>query len=208
MPIDEENLIFDLDGTLFDSAPQIIDCFKKVLKNSNLEIKNEITEAIIGPPIKETLKNLIQKKDQNKIDKLIDDFVELYDFKYCYETKLYDGVYESLKALNTKKNLFLITNKRLSPTEKMLKNTNIINFFDCYFSVDPNDNLKKNKSILIAETMKSLNIDPKNTVYIGDTEGDYIASKKNNIKFAFARWGYGEFRKQADLYFNDIRELI
>ena len=70
MPIDEENLIFDLDGTLFNSAPQIIDCFRRVLANRNIETKKEITDSIIGPPIKETLENLIQIEDKGKIDRL------------------------------------------------------------------------------------------------------------------------------------------
>ena len=208
MPIDEKNLIFDLDGTLFHSAPQIIDCYKKILTSRNIETKNEITNSIIGPPIKETLNNLLQKQDKVIIDKLIEDFIELYDHTYCYKTKLYDGVRETLAALNSKKNLILITNKRLSPTVKMLKSADIMKFFDNYFSVDPNDKSKRNKTILIAETIKSLKIDSKNSIYIGDTESDYIASKENNIKFAFASWGYGELNKQADIYLEDIRELI
>ena len=208
MPVDEENLIFDLDGTLFNSAPQIIDCFRIVLANRNIETKNEITDSIIGPPIKETLEKLIQIEDKGKIDRLIEDFIELYDHEYCYRTKLYAGVRETLTALHRKKNLILITNKRLSPTVKMLKSADIMKFFDNYFSVDPNDKSKRNKAVLIAETIKSLKIDSENSVYIGDTESDYIASKENNIKFAFASWGYGELNKHADIYLKDIRELM
>ena len=208
MPIDEENLIFDLDGTLFNSAPQIIDCFRRVLANRNIETKNEITDSIIGPPIKETLENLIPKEYKDKIDRLIEDFIELYDHSYCHRTKLYDGVIETLETLSRKKNLILITNKRLFPTEKMLKSADIMKFFDSYFSVDPNDKSKRNKTLLIAETIKSLNIDSKNAVYIGDTVGDQIASKENNIKFAFACWGYGQLNKQADIYLEDITELM
>lgn len=208
MPIDEKNLIFDLDGTLFHSAPEIIDCYRKVLTNRNIVTKNEITDSIIGPPIKETLKNLLQKHDQVIIDTLIEDFIELYDHNYCYKTKLYEGVRETLTVLNRNKNLILITNKRLSPTVRMLKSADIMKFFDNYFSVDPNEKFKRNKTTLIAETIKSLKIDSKNAIYIGDTQSDYVASKENNIKFAFASWGYGELNKQADIYLEDIRDLM
>ena len=208
MPIDEKNLIFDLDGTLFHSAPEIIDCYRKVLTNRNIVTKNEITDSIIGPPIKETLKNLLQKHDQAIIDRLIEDFIELYDHNYCYKTRLYEGVRETLAVLNRNKNLILITNKRLSPTVRMLKSADIMKFFDNYFSVDPNEKFKRNKATLIAETIKSLKIDSKNAIYIGDTQSDYVASKENNIKFAFASWGYGELNKQPDIYLEDIRDLM
>ena len=62
MPIAEDNLIFDLDGTLFDSAPEILVCLKKALQLNNIDINDNLNKSIIGPPLKETLKNLVQKK--------------------------------------------------------------------------------------------------------------------------------------------------
>jgi beta-phosphoglucomutase-like phosphatase (HAD superfamily) len=62
MHIAEDNLIFDLDGTLFDSAPEILACFKKVLHLNKIEVKDNLNKSIIGPALKETLKNLVQKK--------------------------------------------------------------------------------------------------------------------------------------------------
>ena len=208
MPIAEDNLIFDLDGTLFDSAPEILVCLKKALQLNNVDINDNLNKSIIGPPLKETLKNLVQKKDTVKIDKIIENFIELYDSDYCYKTKLYKGVQETLKILKKKKNLILITNKRIIPTEKMLKNSKIIELFDNYFSVDPNDQSKKDKSTLISKTIKDYKINPQNTAYIGDTMGDFIASKKNNIKFIFAGWGYGKYVEDADLHLTDIREML
>tara|TARA_B100001057_G_scaffold422751_1_gene444436 strand:- start:5445 stop:6071 length:627 start_codon:yes stop_codon:yes gene_type:complete len=208
MLIKEENLIFDFDGTLFDSAPEILKCLKKVFYLNKLKNKKDFNESLIGPPIKEMLKKLVQKKDLDMVDKIIKDFINLYDSEYCFKTKLYDGVKETLKILAEEKKLILITNKRISPTEKMLKNSGIIDFFDNYYSVDPNDISKKDKSILIENTIKDLDINPDSSVYIGDTEGDFIASNTNGIKFIYAGWGYGEFVEQAHLHLTDIRELI
>ena len=76
----------------------------KAIKKNNIEIQKEISELIIGPPIKDTLEILIQSKDHDKIDLIINDFIELYDHKYCYETKLYDDVKETLEKLYKKEN--------------------------------------------------------------------------------------------------------
>ena len=207
MSIIENNFIFDLDGTLFDSAPDIIDCLNEVFYKNNIEIKKNIDQSIIGPPLKEILISLVQAHDQNKIDKLILHFKDLYDSKYCYKTELYKGVKETLQILCKEKKLFLITNKRLNPTKIMLENRNIIKLFKNYFSVDLNDTKKKDKTSLIRNTIKDLNLNPTDTVYIGDTYSDFLASKDNNIKFLYAGWGYGEYVDSAYLHLNKISEL-
>tara|TARA_B100000963_G_C22579743_1_gene650232 strand:- start:293 stop:919 length:627 start_codon:yes stop_codon:yes gene_type:complete len=208
MSIKQNNLIFDLDGTLFDSAPEILDCLKEIFHKNNIKVNNNFDQSIIGPPLKDTLRGLVKEKDINKIDRLISDFIKLYDSKYCYKTKLYKNVRETLEILKSEKRLFLITNKRLAPTKIMLESKNIVNFFENYFCVDANDPKKKDKTILIANTIADLDINPSNTVYIGDTKGDFLASKNNDIKFIYAGWGYGENIDSAFLHLNDISELV
>ena len=208
MPIAEDNLIFDLDGTLFDSAPEILVCLKKALQLNNIDINDNLNKSIIGPPLKETLKNLVQKKDTVKIDKIIGNFIELYDSDYCYKTKLYKGVQETLKILEKNKNLILITNKRIVPTEKMLKNSKIIELFDNYFSVDPSDQSKKDKSTLISKTIKDYKINPQNTAYIGDTMGDFIASKKIILNSSLQDGDTVNMWKMQTCNLTDIREML
>ena len=208
MSIKENNLIFDLDGTLFDSAPEILDCLREIFRINNIEVNNDFNYSIIGPPLKDTLKSLVQEKDINKIDRLISDFIKLYDSKYCYKTKLYKNVRETLEILEREKRLLLITNKRYAPTKIMLENKDIIHFFENFFCVDANNPKKKDKTTLIANTSADLNISPANTVYIGDTKGDFLASDNNNIKFIYAGWGYGENIDSAFLHLNDISELV
>jgi phosphoglycolate phosphatase len=208
MSIKEGNLIFDLDGTLFDSAPEIIDCLNEIFKKNNIKVKNNFDQSIIGPPLKDILKSIIQKKDISKIDVLMSEFIKLYDSKYCYKSRLYKSVRETLEILKRKKRLFLITNKRLAPTKIMLENKEIIQFFENYFCVDVNDVKKKDKNTLIANTLVDLNINPKDTVYIGDTKGDFFASHNNDIKFIFAEWGYGGNIDSPYLNLNDISELV
>lgn len=199
--------LFDLDGTLIDSSPEIIKTYNTVFIKNNITPSREVSEDIIGPPLRDTMSNLIPSEEESKIDKIIKDFISLYDNKFCTESSLYDGVYETLDRLSKKNRLILITNKRFIPTKKILHSNGIINFFEKYFSVDTKSRSSFNKSSLIKNVMQEMKLDPKKTVYIGDTKGDLNASKDNNIDFIFAEYGYGKSEKNFLNKISDISEL-
>tara|TARA_A100000164_G_C21887331_1_gene763466 strand:- start:1060 stop:1692 length:633 start_codon:yes stop_codon:yes gene_type:complete len=199
--------LFDLDGTLIDSSPEIIKTYNTVFIKNNITPSREVSEDIIGPPLRDTMSNLIPSEEESKIDKIIKDFISLYDNKFCTESSLYDGVYETLDRLSKKNRLILITNKRFIPTKKILYSNGIINFFEKYFSVDTKSRSSFNKSSLIKNVMQEMKLDPKKTVYIGDTKGDLNASKDNNIDFIFAEYGYGKSEKNFLNKISDIGEL-
>ena len=153
--------LFDLDGTLIDSSPEIIKTYNTVFIKNNITPSREVSEDIIGPPLRDTMSNLIPSEEESKIDKIIKDFISLYDNKFCTESSLYDGVYESLDRLSKKNRLILITNKRFIPTKKILHSNGIINFFEKYFSVDTKSRSSFNKSSLIKNVMQEMKLDPK-----------------------------------------------
>ena len=93
-------------GLFFDSAPEILDCLREIFRINNIEVNNDFNYSIIGPPLRDTLKSLVQEKDINKIDRLISDFIKLYDSKYCYKTELYKNVRETLEILERKRDCF------------------------------------------------------------------------------------------------------
>ena len=199
--------LFDLDGTLIDSSPEIIKTYNTVFKKNNIKPIREVSEDIIGPTLKDTISNLIPSKHLSNIDKIIKDFIGLYDNKFCTESSLYDGVYETLDKLSKKNRLILITNKRFIPTEKILYSNEIINFFEKYFSVDIKSQYSFNKSSLIKNVLEEMKLDPKKTVYVGDTKEDFKASMDNNIDFIFAEYGYGKSQKNFLNKITDICEL-
>ena len=199
--------LFDLDGTLIDSSPEIIKTYNTVFKKNNIKPIREVSEDIIGPTLKDTISNLIPSKHLSNIDKIIKDFIGLYDNKFCTESSLYDGVYETLDKLSKKNRLILITNKRFIPTEKILYSNEIINFFEKYFSVDIKSQYSFNKSSLIKNVLEEMKLDPKKTVYVGDTKEDFKASMDNNIDFIFAEYGYGKSEKNFLNKISDICEL-
>ena len=70
-----------------------------------------------------------------------------------------------------------------------------------------NNQLLTNKSLLIKNVLKSMKLDAKKCIYIGDTEGDFNASRDNNIDFIFAKYGYGDSKIKFLNEINDISDL-
>ena len=199
--------LFDLDGTLINSAPEIIKTYNAVFLKHNIKPTREVSIDLIGPPLKETMSMLVPFDNEDKLKNLINDFIDLYDDKFCYESKLYKGTYEMLNNLSKQKRLIIITNKRLIPTEKILSWLGIKHFFEKCFSVDSNDQLLTNKSLLIKNVLKSMKLDEKKCIYIGDTESDFDASRDNNIDFIFAKYGYGDSKIKFLNEIDDISDL-
>jgi phosphoglycolate phosphatase len=204
----KNNFIFDLDGTLINSSPEIINCFKEALKINNVIPKVQINRSIIGPPLDDVLDSLLNECDKNKIPQIVETYINLYDEDFCLRSQLYDGVYESLKKLSLEKKLFLITNKRSIPTKKILETTGIIDLFNSYYSIDKNEPDISNKSKLIGYVIDNLNLNLQESLYIGDTHGDAIASKQNKLDFVFANWGYGMYMSNSSSCIENIYDLI
>ncbi|MDQ7073213.1 MAG: HAD hydrolase-like protein [Gammaproteobacteria bacterium] len=84
-----KNVIFDFDGTLVDSAPCILTCYKLVLAERNITPNVAINERIIGPPLTETLTLLTGVSKQGEIALMADRFKYHYDERVAAETLPY-----------------------------------------------------------------------------------------------------------------------
>jgi len=74
-----KHILFDLDGTLIDSAPTILSCFARVLEKRGMHPKCELTHSLIGPPLIETLRRISGIDDPEILQGLADNFKRYYD---------------------------------------------------------------------------------------------------------------------------------
>jgi phosphoglycolate phosphatase len=187
----KKNILFDLDGTIIDSAAAILSSFDKVFLKHQLFPIKKLDKHLIGPPLKETFISLLDKPSDNLINTMVEDFKFFYD-SYDYKlSKLFPDILNCLEVLKNKdKVLILVTNKRNIPTKKIMKHLGLEFFFKKSYSLDSFDPNMKSKSELIKQVLSKelLNIDE--TIYIGDRIEDGIASKNNNIQFIMVPWGY------------------
>ena len=193
-------IFFDLDGTIIDSAPEIISSLECAFDFFNIEPNKNLTSNLIGPPIDFLIKDLLSAAHISKTNDILQKFKYFYDSKFCYESDCFEDIYETLEYLCNKNSLILVTNKRLLPTKKILVNNNLLKFFDEYHSVDLKSKTIFDKKNLLNKIIEDKNLIKKNCYYIGDTVSDFIASDSNNINFIYANWGYGETKTKKDFF--------
>ena len=188
-----KNIIFDLDGTLIDSAPGIIKSFRNAFhKIYNKDCTHDI-KSLIGPPINQVLKSINNESDAEVIASFLEEFKSYYDNIGYKNVNLYEDVREVLEILSSNNlKLFIATNKRTIPTKKILEILSINQYFHDTVSLDSFEVNFNNKSELVANLLNRHNLEHNFSLIVGDTIHDSIAAYQNNLDFAFVKYGYGK----------------
>jgi len=187
-------LIFDLDGTLIDSAPSVISSLHKVLDEADLTSHIPITNSLIGLPLQETLSILTGINDPTTLQIHIESFKGHYDSDGYKKTLAYPGIGALLATLHESEfSLHLATNKRYTPTKLILEYLGWHDLFQTIYTLDLYHPRALNKSSLLKSLLLEQNIRPTSAIYIGDKEEDACAAEQNNLKFYGVSWGYGNF---------------
>ncbi len=189
-------IIIDLDGTIINSGPDLMDSLNFVLKKQKLKNinKNVIGNLVGGGAklmIEKAFKKLGYKIPPDRMDLMISEFLKFY-YKNCdKKSKLYPSVAETLKKLKPRFKLALCTNKKQFLTEKILRSYKIDSYFDFILGSSPNLKLKPDTEML-EECLKRCSEKPENTVMVGDSENDIIPAKNLSMKSVFVTYGYGK----------------
>jgi len=189
MQIDQ--IIFDLDGTLIDSSAGILESFRNAFVLGGQTLAHPLTTQVIGPPLLETLALLAGTSDLQVLRPLADAFKVHYDTQGYQLTRIFPGVLDLLKELvDLGRPLFIATNKRLLPTQRILEHLGWTSFFQRVYALDAFKPPLKGKSELLARILSSNGFAPSKTLYIGDRQEDAEVANHNGMLFAFAAWGY------------------
>ena len=187
-----KNVIFDLDGTLIDSAQSIISSIKFAFEKAKVLPAQPLTLELIGPPLGEIISNLVTDSDIQASAEIIKNFKFYYD-EYGYrETKVYEGISEMLTELRQMNlNLFIATNKRILPTVKIVEYVGWSSIFDELYALDYFVPLLPNKEVMLRRVMQDIGGSNDSAIYIGDRAEDAEAAGNSRLPFLWAAWGYG-----------------
>lgn len=184
-------IIFDLDGTLVDSAPSILSSLKNVFANANLTACRPLSPDLIGPPLEDIVQTLLLPKDKYYKEALVSAFKKEYDNAGYKLTRIYQGVPAMLKSLTEDGiPLVLATNKRIIPTSQILAQFGWMVYFKGVFALDSFTPPLLQKADMLIKLSETLN--GQSCIYVGDRVEDAQAAQAAKLPFVMASWGYGD----------------
>jgi len=203
-----KNILFDLDGTLIDSAPGIEESFYIAYQKVYFKECPYVITKFIGPSIDQVLTAVNGETNLEMINHFVDAFKQHYDTEGYKKSKLYDDVESVLEVLlKNKSNLFIVTNKRVKPTKLILEYLSIYKYFNDIYCPDILEKKFKNKTDLVAHILKTNFLELSRTIMIGDTMHDGIAANENKLDFALVEYGYGQY-ENCKYRFKNIAQII
>lgn len=209
-------LIFDLDGTLIDSAPDLRTATNKLLHHYNRRaISMSEVKKFVGNGaaklIERAFKATGEKANPADISNLTHEFLSFYDGHETDETCLYVGVLEALTSLKEKGyRLALCTNKPQNPSENVLRDLGIADFFEVVLGGDQLASKKPNPEMIhwVLNKMK-LNVDE--ALMIGDSPNDIDAAKNAGMRNVAVSYGYRKVTIEelnADIVIDEFQQLL
>jgi len=206
-------ILFDLDGTLVDTAPDLMKAHNYVMKKygykskSTEEIRNLVgkgASALIGRSLWGNAKEEFAKINNKKIKtEMVKDFISYYGANILNESTLINGIEDFLKWCKEEKvSMAVCTNKQEHLAINLLKKIGIYDYFE-YVAGSNTFNYCKPDPRHITNIIEILNGDIKKSLMIGDSETDANAAKSASIPMILLENGYTE-RNTSEIYYNHL----
>lgn len=201
----KKSIIFDLDGTLWDSTGCVCAIWNRVLnkyEDISLTITQEIVSKMMGKTMNEIGKTLFPNLTEERRQQIIADFGnEEVNYLSQKGAVLYERLEETLKMLSLDYELYIVSNCQDGYVDAFLHAHQLESYFKDY-EMSGRTGLDKGHNIKLI--MKRNTIEQ--AFYVGDTEGDEDASRFAGIPFIYASYGFGK-AKNPDMIIHSIEEL-
>ncbi len=185
-------VLFDLDGTFADTAPDLGRALNRLRVEQRLEpLPIAIMRAHASSGARGLLKaGLGLTPESEGYNALRDRFLDLYAENLCVETRLFEGIPELLSMIEARPLPWgIVTNKAKRFTEPLLRTLAIGHRAACVVSGDSTPHIKPHPEPLLQAAML-LALPAGDCVYVGDDLRDVQAARAAGMRFAAAGWGY------------------
>lgn len=201
----KKGIIFDMDGTLWDSAAQVAKSWNEAAKKEGYEynITSADIMAVMGKPMDE-LASLIFKHEPKEVYMKLLDVCGAYENEYLRQhgAVLYPNLRPVMERLKEKDyHLYIVSNCQSGYIEAFLdyyKFHDLFEDIECY----GNNTKQKNENISLIVDRNQLD----KAVYVGDIQGDYDATTKAGLPFIHAKYGFGTINAEVPVI-NSLSEL-
>jgi len=182
-------VLFDLDGTLTDSSPGILNSMRETFSFYGVEITEDRLYTLIGPPIRESFAELI---GADRAADAVASYRNRYNSEGLFENAVYPGIVEMLDHLKQHGiALGIATSKARTATMRILKHFGLDNYFDAVGAA-ADDGTHGTKEQVVREVLALLNPDGRKTaVLVGDRLFDMEGASACGLPAIGVLWGYG-----------------
>jgi HAD superfamily hydrolase (TIGR01509 family) len=201
--------LFDVDGTLLDSAEDICGAVATVLAATpRPDVSFDFLKGYIGRHLNDLFGDLFPDAGQDWIDELVRQYRQIYPARGHKLTRIYPGVVETLRELPGLKST--ATTKGTPTTRTVLELFGLLRYFD---HVQGTDGFPcKPEPDVIFKSLKVLGVAPEQCLLVGDSAQDMEAGRKAGVRICAVRYGYGKeadlARWEPDYWISDLRELL
>lgn len=211
MKIKIDLLIFDLDGTLVNSIPDLTVALNFTAEKFELKVFSEAeVQVMVGGGIRKLIEDAFgEKRNTFNYQQYYNCFMDYYAQNHSNKSHLFE---ESLEVINhfKDKKLAILSNKFDKFTKKMARDYHIDKFF--YVVLGATENIKKKPSAEpIDFILKETGVQKEFAIMIGDSEQDIRAAKNAGIKSAAVTYGYrtkDQLKElKPDYFCNNLMEL-
>lgn len=188
-----KTVLFDLDGTLTDSGPGIINGVQYALeKMGRKEDDKEKLRRFIGPPLKEEFKKFCGITEEEGVN-AVAFYREYYTETGIFENEVYEGIPELLKALKEKGlQIAMATSKPEKFAKIIAEHFEIASYFD-FIGGSLMDGSRTKKSEVIQYVLDACGVKDRDTVLmIGDRDYDILGAKTIGVHSVGVLYGYGD----------------
>lgn len=182
-------MIFDLDGTLTDSAEGIVSSFRHALTEIGAEIpEGDLAALVVGPPMHLTLAGM-------GLGARADDAIAAYRADYGARGWAMNRVFDGIPALladlrGAGVRLAVATSKSEPMAKRIVEHFGIDEHFEVVAGASP-DGVRSAKSDVIAHALSQLGDVPDRVLMVGDRDHDVLGAAAHGIDTVVVGWGYG-----------------
>ncbi len=202
-------MIFDLDGTLIDTAEDIRDALNHALSPYGYSrLSTEETKRLVGDGVPKLIEKIIGK-GKREFDEIRERFLSYYTAHIADKSRPYRDVIETLQRLEGYKKA-VVTNKKEALSVELLEKTGLYGFFDLVVGADTTAE-QKPSPVPVRYVLERLNVRPEQALMIGDGPTDIEAGKRAGVRTVAVGYGFKELTllEGADYVIRDsIKELI
>ena len=201
-----DSIIFDVDGTLWDSTDVVAKAWTDYLRQKeqiDLTITAGQLKTLFGKPLAEIAALVFPEYPENEQLRLIDGCCEAeHALLHITGAPLYEDLEKTLQILSAQYPLYIVSNSQCGYIELFLEKTGFAKYFQGHLC-NGDTGLDKGSNIRQIADQNGL----KDPVYVGDTIGDFEACRKAGVPFVLAEYGFGEV-SEPDMRISKPMDLI